>query len=220
MRFHRFRRGFTLVELLVVMSLIAILATLAIAFFPNAASSQVEARSGTLVQGWLTMAKQRAMRDQAPRGVRLWVNNTTFFAGATLMTNVVTNCQFIEQPPDFPGNSGVTIMGGSPTNPQDPNSIMFMPAGVGILVNGYLPINAAQTEYWTVQPGDYLEVLGTGLMHQITQIGLPDAKNNLNADYVRISPALVNSSTGATLLGAPPRTSVSCGHRALPAMKP
>ncbi len=186
MKHHRIRNGFTLIELLVVMSLIAVLATLAIMFFPNAASSQVEARAGTLVQGWLTMAKQRAMRDQAPRGVRLWVNNTTFYAGATLMTNVVTDCQFIEQPPDFPGSAKVTIMTGSPSNPLALNAIMFMPSGAGILVNGYLPINSAQTEYWTVQPGDCLEVFGTGLMHQITQVG--DLKN---PDYVVINPPLL-----------------------------
>ncbi len=67
------RNAFTLVELLVVMSLIVILAGFAIAFFPNAASSARESRGAGIVKSTLDIAKMRAMRDQAPRGVRLWI---------------------------------------------------------------------------------------------------------------------------------------------------
>lgn len=220
------RRGFTLVELLVVMFLIAVLATLAIAFFPNAASSQTEARAGQLLQSWLTMAKQRAMRDQAPRGVRLWVaplppNPQAYYAGATPLANVVTDCQFIEQPPDFPGNPGVTIMSALPPNTTEgfiytvngqpvygatvatdkaaQNSlasplscVMFMPpaggnpaGSTGIITNGQtavaVPNVSTQIEFWPVQPGDYLEVLGTGLMHQIVQVGVPVVRRGVPA---------------------------------------
>ena len=60
------RNGYTLIELLVVMALMALLAALLVAFFPNAANSQIEARAAMQLQGWLNIAKQRAMRDQAP----------------------------------------------------------------------------------------------------------------------------------------------------------
>ncbi len=211
--------GFTLIELLVVMSLIAILASLAIMFFPNAASSQAEAYAATQVQSWLTIAKQRALRDQAPRGVRLWISTNAYYAnylgGATPLPMVVTDCQYIEQPPDFPGNSGVTMMSGLPLNPvasyaASPLScIMFMPpapalptGSTGILTNGAttltVPNTGAQVEYWSVQPGDYLEVLGTGLMHQIVQVGIPSQgapPPTANVDYVVVSPPLPYSVT-------------------------
>lgn len=197
---NRLRRGFTLVELLVVMSLIAILATLAIMFFPNAASSQIEARAATQLQSALTIAKQRALRDQAPRGVRLWYNsNYLVGASTTPLPSVVTDLQYIEQPPDYPGIASVTIMNGVPANVATgynlPSCVMFMPAGnmtgnSGVLVNSLLPLNPVQTEFWTVQPGDNLEVLNTGLMHQIVQIGVPDTKGNVWPDYVVISPPL------------------------------
>src|SRR5262245_4676704 len=67
------RNAFTLVELLVAMTIIAILATIAIAFFPNAASAARESRAAQITQSTLLIAKQRALRDQAPRGVRLWI---------------------------------------------------------------------------------------------------------------------------------------------------
>jgi prepilin-type N-terminal cleavage/methylation domain-containing protein len=75
--------GFTLVELLVVIALIAILASLTVAFLPNAVNSERESRAATLLQGWLNVAKQRAVRDQAPRGLRLWIGPATV-AGITL----------------------------------------------------------------------------------------------------------------------------------------
>ena len=95
------RPAFTLIELLVVMALMAVMAGFAILFFPNAASSAREARAATNLQGWLNIAKQRAMRDQAPRGLRLWVTSTT--VNGVTIPNVVTDCQYIEQPDDFSG---------------------------------------------------------------------------------------------------------------------
>ncbi|MBM3997247.1 MAG: prepilin-type N-terminal cleavage/methylation domain-containing protein, partial [Planctomycetes bacterium] len=62
---QRKRPGYTLIELLVVISLIAVLAALTMAFFPSAAASARESRAGMNLQGWLNVAKQRALRDQA-----------------------------------------------------------------------------------------------------------------------------------------------------------
>ena len=146
------RRGFTLVELLVVMALMAVLATLTIAFFPSAASSARESRAAIQVQSWLNIAKQKALRDQAPRGLRLWVNPSAV-AGITPIPNAVTDCQYLEQPDDFTGGSIST--GASLSN-----------------INGTVDLTNGDTNplYWSVQPGDYLEVMGTGLMHQIQSI--------------------------------------------------
>ena len=133
-------------KLLVVISLIAILAALTLAFLPNAVSSARESRAAVQLQAWLNVAKQRALRDQAPRGLRLWLS--------TANPTQVVECQYLEQPDDF---SAGTISSAALDT--------FTFIGVD-LWNG----NPADRKYWSVQPGDYLEVMGTGLVHQIVSV--------------------------------------------------
>jgi prepilin-type N-terminal cleavage/methylation domain-containing protein len=157
------RGGFTLIELLVVIFLIAVLAALTMAFLPNAVSSAREARAAVQLQGWLNVAKMRALRDQAPRGLRLWQS------ADPNQVNQVVECQYLEQPDDF---SGGTIK--SATN----NTVIF--AGVDLL-NG--DTSGTDKKSWSVQPGDYLEVMGTGLMHYI---------DTVTTNVVTIKPPLPN----------------------------
>ena len=167
-------RAFTLVELLVVISIMAVLASLVIAFFPNAASAQREARAAMQLQGWLNMAKQRALRDQIPFGLRL-------IQGTTDPTQV-TECQFIQQPDDFSGGSVVSappLMALPPTE----YLVFALPAGTDLL-NGYVPINPAEQRYWLVQPGDSIELFGSGLVRQIIAV---------DVNIVRVSPPLPNA---------------------------
>lgn len=213
------RRGFTLIELLVVMALMAVMAGFAILFFPNAASSAREARAATNLQGWLNIAKQRAMRDQAPRGLRLWVTSTT--VNGVTIPNVVTDCQYIEQPDDLTGGpllsgnllsiplkpwqptisypplsnvsyNGVIYFCRQPSFGQNPSTspTIWVPNyavanfsgpdftnGYGVAADplGTIPpvnnpLIDTGIKYWSVQPGDYIELLGTGTMHRIQAI--------------------------------------------------
>src|SRR5947199_1521380 len=98
----RKRRGYTLIELLVVIALIALLAALTLTFLPNFASSQKESRAAMNVQTALNVAKQKALRDQAIRGVRFTVNPPTSYGNATL-NFTVTDFQYVEQAEDFSG---------------------------------------------------------------------------------------------------------------------
>lgn len=188
--YRRVRHAFTLVELLTVMALIAILATMMMVFLPGAATSQREARAAQMLQGWLNVAKQRALRDQAPRGLRLNVTQGPF-AGVTL-SNIVTDCQYIEQPDDY--NSG-PIQSGPPNLTASSfnalNSIIFNSAD---LLNGNYPYNAADVAFWAVQPGDYLELFGTGLIYTVNTMGV----DNNGKCYIGISPPLPNALTTAT----------------------
>jgi prepilin-type N-terminal cleavage/methylation domain-containing protein len=64
------RRGFTLIEMLVVMTLIIVLATIAVLVAPRFSETQRISLAGGQVQGWLFTAKQRAYRDKLVRGLR------------------------------------------------------------------------------------------------------------------------------------------------------
>lgn len=246
--FIRRRRAFTLVELLVVMTLIAVLAALMIGFFPNALSSAREARSAQTIQGLLNAAKQRALRDQSPRGVRFWVINannalTAFNSlpnwnagtgyqpldsviynnlayrcaqpntniaptGSPMSANywylwsVCIECQYLEQPEDFAGGPSIKITSNAAGNVINVN----FANNTGDLVNGYLPQNIAERKYWQVWPatttppvdGDFLEVMGTGLMHQITNVVVTPINATQTSNQISITPNLPNPITTAT----------------------
>jgi hypothetical protein len=93
------------------------------------------------LQGWLLIAKQRALRDQAPRGLRL--NITSDGNGL-----YVSECQYIEQPPNFSGGS-VTLTAGSTT----------------VTCTADLSGGFSDPTTYPVQPGDYLVV--QGIVYQI-----------------------------------------------------
>src|SRR5947208_13903643 len=65
------RPAFTLLEMLAVVGLVLILASIVLAVNIRTADQRKVQRSGDQLQGWLLVAKQRAIRDRAPRGIRL-----------------------------------------------------------------------------------------------------------------------------------------------------
>jgi prepilin-type N-terminal cleavage/methylation domain-containing protein len=138
------RPAFTLIELLVVIGLILVLATLAVAFVPRAQEKQKVVQTASQLQGWLLSARQMAMRDQAPRGLRL--NNAVQFTAATGSTitsyQQVTQLSYIEQPdewvfvspsPNPPTASTITVTSNiytsAYTTAQYQGGVMVMPNG-------------------------------------------------------------------------------------------
>src|SRR3982750_3750003 len=97
------RRGFTLVELLVAIALAIVILGLTI-YIVNTATfdSYKVVGSGDRLSQWLIQAKNRALRDKAPRGLRLIINN-----------GLVTECAFIEQSEPW--------VRPTPTKPDDGN---------------------------------------------------------------------------------------------------
>jgi prepilin-type N-terminal cleavage/methylation domain-containing protein len=148
------RTGFTLVELLVVIAIIMILAGIAAAFLPVIGDSDRAARGGTMLQQWILTAKQKALRDQVPTGIRLSATPYTDTNG-TVVTTQVLSCQYIEQPDDFtatPPPQGSPADMGSLSGTQGQNSVTI--SGMDITKQ--------------VAAGDRLELLGNGLMYTIT----------------------------------------------------
>jgi prepilin-type N-terminal cleavage/methylation domain-containing protein len=151
-----FRRGFTLVELLVVLSLIVILMSLTAAALPGLQRRQKVARGVGLLQGWLRVAQQQALRDRMPTGVRLQRN-----ADNPL---VVTELSYIQQPDDFYGGLGSSVAVGWPSASVPPNIVV----GAGVDFAGGFA--GQPSSFWPVQPGDYLETQGGGWVRRITAV--------------------------------------------------
>lgn len=95
----RIRRGaFTLVELLVVMSIVVLLATLTLAVVVNMGERDGTTDAAGLTRQWLMIAKNRAARDHANRGLRLVVGIDPSGNPAKTSPQWVTELQYIEQP--------------------------------------------------------------------------------------------------------------------------
>ena len=153
------RSGFTLVEMLVVLSIILTLAVITVLFMPRFGERQKVPRGASLLQGWLMMAKQRAIRDRTATGVRLQLS-----AG-----NLVRDLQYIRKPDDY-SPSGLLI-GWAPAT----RTCTFGP-GVNLLGSALSDASSRGDESSLVQAGDYLQLQSGGLVHQILEVRASDCK--------------------------------------------
>jgi prepilin-type N-terminal cleavage/methylation domain-containing protein len=186
------RIGFTLIELLVAVVLLLVLAGLAIMVIPSANDSQATVNAATNLQQWIEIAKQRAARDRAPRGIRLLlgqapVNATLPASNPTGVPSgglvVVTNMVYIEQPDNydmgftaFPASlnttaglmreSTATVTNVTRTTGQVYTLVTF--ANTNRTLTGGAGVAAA---LYPVQPGDYLQL--NGVSYQINLVHPP-----------------------------------------------
>src|SRR4051812_22158785 len=103
----RHRRGVTLIELLIVMAILAVLATMIVAAAPRFGERQRATRGAGQLQSWLNPAKQRAIRDQRPVGLRLPVTSGTY----------ITELVYVEMPDEGVGGTVTVpypVSGGTP----------------------------------------------------------------------------------------------------------
>ena len=94
------RRGITLVELIVVITIIGVVAALTLAMIPTLREKGQADKGADQVQGSLFIARCRASSERAPRGVRLIRDVTN--------PNFVRELQYTEQPDDFFVQPGVS----------------------------------------------------------------------------------------------------------------
>jgi prepilin-type N-terminal cleavage/methylation domain-containing protein len=168
------RRAFTLIEMLVVLTLILLLAAIAVAFVPRMAERQKTGRAADQLMGWLVTARQWAARDSIPTGVRIQPNPTTSYG---------SQLQYIQQPQPFYAGQNSYVYTQTAANNQ-----------VGVHFANNTPINfydglgaGIDPTMWLVQPGtDYLEMGKGGPVYEITSI-----VNNGNG--LMLSRALPNS---------------------------
>src|SRR5215211_4726129 len=118
----RQRRGVTLIELLIVLAIMTVLATLIIAAAPRFGERHRAARGAGQLQSWLNLAKQRALRDQRPVGIRM-----PHIVGLPYVRELV----YVEMPAE--GVGGVVTVPYSP-NPS-PSPYLFIKLTTTVLFN-------------------------------------------------------------------------------------
>jgi prepilin-type N-terminal cleavage/methylation domain-containing protein len=164
------RRAMTLIELIVVLTVVAVLATLVVVFIIPAFQDNKNAQRGSdRVTTALLIAKQRALRDQAPRGVRFITSAVQILVnvnGTPTPTpfTVAQQLQYIEQPEPL-SSTGFTVLnqpGQPPTNIQlSFASLNPQPDFLGGADTSGPPYHVDQFD---VQYGDYFRVLGANYL--------------------------------------------------------
>jgi prepilin-type N-terminal cleavage/methylation domain-containing protein len=149
------RRGITLVELLVVMLIVAALATLVMAVAPRFGERQRASQGASTLQCWLNLTKQWAVRDQRPRGIRLPYPSTD--PGLPAGVSYIRAVMFIEQPDDFTG--GTLIIPNNNSDPS-PNRYNFVRL-TGVTITGLPPTAGVVTSRdpsAAIQIGDVIDI--------------------------------------------------------------
>ncbi len=180
-----FQRGFTLVELLVVIALIGVMALLAVLFIPSINTKARAARGAGDLQTWLNTARQRAIRDQRPIGLRILFEQANVRMAKYPTDPLIgsTRCQFVEQPDDvgsqrfLDASNGLVDLILAPF-PQPPGS----PLPNQVWACTQSPTTGALTHSanfgdGSVLVGDYLEITGSNQPHYIAAISPSDPKN-------------------------------------------
>ncbi len=133
------RRGFTLIELLVVIGIIVTVAALTVLLGPALLKQDRAAQGASRLQGTLFIAKQQALRDRNPYGIRLIFDSNA--------SGVVRSFQYIRQPDSFTGG---TVQVATANSNQVSYSNVSPTGGM-----------AAQAD-WLVQKGDFIQIGGPG----------------------------------------------------------
>ena len=154
MRRTRNRTGFTLIEMLVVIGIMLVIAGLIALLMPNWAQRGRVNSAAVQVQQWFLVAKQMAVLDQAPRGVRLLPDPNN--------PNLLTKLQYIKQPEDFAGGQISTF-------PGDTSVVQIENVSLDLFGG-----NPSNPNVWLIQPGDHVQIGGSGMVRQIKPLNPAD----------------------------------------------
>jgi hypothetical protein len=192
---------------MVVVGLMLVLASLAVLLIPRVNSEQQATRAAAQLQQWFEMAKQRAARDRAPRGVRLLAGNA---ANPTFVTDLV----FLVQADDYYLGS---VVGTDPTTTLLSRATLGAGGKVSFdmvvqksgTVSATAPprtLTGGQTNasLYPVQPGDRIVFDGGSTVYEIAAVsplGAPGGSLTTTVPF----PALVGYTTTQYLIIRQPR---------------
>lgn len=195
--FLRRRAGFTLVELMTVLFVIAALAAITVTIARSQVADSYKTVGGAdRLSGWLLIAKNRALRDRVPVGIRLIrdLNNPY----------VAREAQFVEMPVLWAPNQNPDGFALGMANPRSPFVVVKYDQGAGGLrqEDG---IPSAASNYgvfvfgidvtaFDVKVGDLLRLADLGTLHRIEGI---TALTQAPAWYPAGSPANLYPPIGA-----------------------
>jgi prepilin-type N-terminal cleavage/methylation domain-containing protein len=165
------RAGFTLIEMLVAISILTVIATLGVAVIPVIQQRAKGSQGGDRLQAWFLEAKQMALRDRAPRGVRLFLDPSTGF---------ILTGQYIQQPDNITG--GASSFASFDTTTPNASRVFLN----GFDVTGGQGANQA---FWPIQSGDYIQIQG-GQAHQIAMVDNTTTPNSVLTAVPVWNPAL------------------------------
>ncbi len=154
------RTAFTLIELLVVIALIVVIAGLGVLTIPLFQSQQKATQNGSQLVAWLAGAKARALSQQRATGIRLVQDPTD--------PNFIREIYYVSTPDDYAGGLG-NLAGGRLYQPVDKNGSATT-ATTLYFTNVDFTGGLSDVTDWPVQPGDYLEINGGGLLYQIVGV--------------------------------------------------
>jgi prepilin-type N-terminal cleavage/methylation domain-containing protein len=185
----RSRRGFTLLELLVVISIMIVITTLAVLFLPKLDQHKGVPNAVTQLHGWANLGKQYALRDKSPRGIRLVIDPAN--------PSVCTQLQYIEQPEPFApgGRNGIVAQYSQVPDPDNPLNIVTA-------VTLYSTLSNSALQWEGVAQNDYLEItLGANEVARIKYVVANSTTLVLDRDVASVDNSTQQS--GFRVLRAP-----------------
>jgi prepilin-type N-terminal cleavage/methylation domain-containing protein len=145
------RHGFTLVELLVAVAIMLVLIGLALLVANSGIIGNARTSSGSdRISGWLMQAREKAKRDDAPRGIRFIVGPDNFIREAQLIE--------VPEPYTMPAGNFAMVEHVRPAmGAQTKRVFVVGPNAAEVAVN--------------VSAGDTLSLPSVGTIHRVTAIG-------------------------------------------------
>ncbi|MFY7953032.1 MAG: pilus assembly FimT family protein, partial [Armatimonadaceae bacterium] len=182
------RQGFTLVELLVAVAIMLVLIGLALLVANSGIIGNARTSSGSdRISGWLMQAREKAKRDDAPRGIRFIVGPDNFIREAQLIE--------VPEPYNMPVGNFVMVEHVRPAMGAQTKRVFVVGPNAADVVNN-------------VAPGDTLSLPSVGTIHRVTGIGAqfvqPVGTSNFPAVEITVAQPLLLPDLGAAALPAAP----------------